>query len=78
MRKIKHIIIIIIVILLSSCQIYEVNKQNATTNDEAVDIYVQKFTYDGHDYIQFQLSTNNYDNSSGWVHDPECRKCNNN
>ena len=35
---------------------------------------VRKIQFEGHDYIIFEMSTH----KAGVVHNPECRKCNNN
>ena len=64
----KKIIAIFAVLLLCGC---EPETQKAVYNDDAK-IYVRKFTFEEHQYIEFKRPGGGYDNYTGFVHDPDC------
>jgi hypothetical protein len=47
-------------------------------NDHPENIVVHKFTFEGHDYLNFTTKYGTmHDAYSGWVHDPNCKTCKN-
>ena len=75
--KTKFIItIIFITSLLTSCNWYRHNDTPVTKT--ITPDYIYRFEYDGHSYIIFKYNGDiNPHNTSGIVHDPDC-KCHNN
>lgn len=65
----KLIIGIIALIALCSCE--PETRVKIHTSDGAP-LYVRKFEYDGHRYIEFTRILEVYDNYTGYVHDPDC------
>lgn len=65
----KFIIGIIALIALCSCE--PETMQKVPMNDGTT-IYVRKFVYEGHRYIEFGRIMEVYDNYTGYVHDPDC------
>lgn len=66
----KFITVIIALIALCSCE-PETRTKIYTT--DGTSLYVRKFEYDGHRYIEFaRLGLATYDNYTGYVHDPDC------
>lgn len=65
----KFIIGIIALLALCSCEPKTTQKVPMT---DGTTIYVRKFNYDGHRYIEFARSLQVYDNYTGYVHDPDC------
>lgn len=47
-------------------------------NENPENITVNKFTFEGHDYLNFTTRNGTmHDSYSGWVHDPNCKTCKN-
>lgn len=66
----KLIIVIIALIALCSC---EPASQTRIRTEDGASLYVRKFEYDGHRYIEFaRIGLEAYDNYTGYVHDPDC------
>ena len=65
----KLIAMIFTAILLCGC---EPESQKAVYSDDGTKIYVRKFTFEEHQYIEFYRPTEVYDNCTGFVHDPNC------
>lgn len=72
----KVLLVLGILLCLSSCE-YE-NKEVKSVKENIDPYSAVKFTFEGHDYIHFNMYDFGYDRGSGYVHDPECRKCKNN
>ena len=58
-------------ILLFGC---EPESQKTIYSSDGTTIYVRKFEFEGHQYIEFYRSGGaiSYDNYTGFVHDPDC------
>lgn len=71
--KVKIILLIISILLLSSCDGMIVHMDGWATpvNSTGKKIDVSKYEYDGHTYLVFGLTTL----TNGITHDPDC-KCN--
>lgn len=67
----KLLIGIIALIAMCSCTVINDSGQTIHTEDGA-SLYVRKFEYDGHKYIEFSRILEVYDNYTGYVHDPDC------
>ena len=67
----KVLLVLGILLCLSSCE--EPLREPKNIKEEAPR-NVYKFTFEEHDYIHFS-NNGGYDSQSGYVHDPECRKC---
>lgn len=65
----KLLIGIIAIIALCSC---EPETQTKIYTADGASLYVRKFEYDGHKYIEFSRTLEVYDNYTGYVHDPDC------
>ena len=65
----KIIIGAIATLLLCSC---EPETQIRIHTADGAPLYVRKFEYDGHKYIEFSRMLDAYDNYTGYVHDPDC------
>lgn len=65
----KLLIGIIVIIALCSC---EPETQTKIYTADGASLYVRKFEYDGHKYIEFSRTFEVYDNYTGYVHDPDC------
>lgn len=65
----KLLIGIIAIIALCSC---EPETQTKIYTTDGAPLYVRKFEYDGHKYIEFSRTLQVYDNYTGYVHDPDC------
>ena len=65
----KLIVAIFAALLLCSC---EPTSQKQVYSDDGAKIYVRKFTFEEHQYIEFYRSMPGYDNYTGYVHDPNC------
>lgn len=66
----KLIAMIFTAILLLGC---EPETQKTVYSDDGTKIYVRKFTFEEHQYIEFyRPSSGAYDNYTGFVHDPNC------
>lgn len=64
-------LIIIILALLSLCGCTSKIGSPVQCDDSTV-IYARKFTFEGHQYIEFYRHIPGYDNRTGFVHDPDC------
>ena len=64
-------LIIGIIALVALCSCAEDSGQKIHTEDGAP-LYVRRFEYDGHKYIEFERVLEVYDNFTGYVHDPDC------
>lgn len=67
----KFIIGIIALLTLCSCSCESETWKKIHTTDGAT-LYVHRFEYDGHKYIEFTRFLEVYDNHTGYVHDPDC------
>jgi hypothetical protein len=66
----KLVIAIFTALLLCGC---EPGTQKVHKSDDGAEIYVRKFTFEGHQYIEFYRPSHfTYDNYTGFVHDPDC------
>ena len=65
----RLVIAIFTVLLLCGCA---PETQKAVYSDDGTRIYVRKFTFEEHQYIEFYRPTEPYDNCTGFVHDPNC------
>lgn len=65
----KLLIGIIVIIAMCSC---EPETQTKIYTADGASLYVRKFEYDGHKYIEFSRTLEVYDNYTGYVHDPDC------
>ena len=70
MKKVLFIIAAILTIAITSC---EPQTQRKTTTDDGAFLYVRRFKFEGHQYIEFQrIQGLSYDDYTGYVHDPDC------
>jgi len=65
----KFAIVLFFLLLFSGC---EPKTQKAVHSDDGTKIYARKFTFEGHQYIEFYRPSPGYDNYTGFVHDPNC------
>ena len=68
----KLVIAIFSLLLLSGCghKAWEpVECEDGST------VYVRKFVYEEHQYIQFYQHKIGFDKHTGFVHDPDCQTC---
>ena len=65
----KFILVILATLLLCGCN--QANQFVYRCEDDT-NIYVRRFEFDGHRYIEFARVAPGYDNYTGFVHDPDC------
>ena len=69
----KLIIGILGLALLCGCGPETQQKNNLT---DGTKLYSRKFEFEGHQYIEFSRPGGlSYDNYTGFVHDPDCSRC---
>lgn len=67
----KLIIGILASFLLCGCHDMDVSGEK-TYSDDGAAIYVRKFTFEEHQYIEFLRYRPGHDDYTGYVHDPNC------
>lgn len=81
MKKINTFLIIVLMTIFISCESEkskETKVYSDVYNEHPENIVVNKFTFEGHDYLNFTTKYGTlHDSYSGWVHDPNCKTCKN-
>jgi hypothetical protein len=73
----KLLILLLVALLAYSCNTETKGETHVETTqvircEDGVKIYVRKFTFENHQYIEFCRPSPGYDNYTGFVHDPNC------
>lgn len=81
MKKINTFLMIVLMTIFISCESEKSKETKVYSdfyNDHPENITVNKFTFEGHDYLNFTTKYGTlHDSYSGWVHDPNCKTCKN-
>lgn len=81
MKKINTFLMIAFIGIFISCEseTHKETKVNSNLyNEHPENLIVNKFTFEGHDYLNFVTKYGTlHDSYSGWVHDPNCKTCKN-
>lgn len=81
MKKINTFLMIILMTIFISCESEKSKETKVYSdfyNEHPENIVVNKFTFEGHDYLNFITKYGTlHDSYSGWVHDPNCKTCKN-
>ena len=81
MKKINLLLLTVLMTIFISCESENPKETKVNSdfyNDHSENIVVNKFTFEGHDYLNFITKFGTlHDSYSGWVHDPNCKTCKN-
>ena len=67
---------ILLLLFLEGCETKETTVYKESENNNLRPASATHFIYKEHDYIMFQWWMTGYDLGISYVHDPDCRKCN--